>query len=122
MKETNEQKEVKRNDSDKVHLKTISRESKAKKHAHNAGRSIARKWMENASNQEIIDALPRLNSHHDTNYFALMRNNYFISIEKIYPDETKRFKWFYNVDFMKGWREEVILLWDTNRKEIRYEC
>ena len=39
-----------------------------------------------------------------------------MSIEKIYPNETKSFKWFHNVDFMTGWREEVILLWNTQKQ------
>jgi hypothetical protein len=89
------------------------RELKAKEYAYNAGRKIAKKWIKCASSQEILDVLPRPNSHHDTNYFALMRNIYFSSIEKKYPDETNNFRWFNNVDFMKGWREEVILLWNT---------
>lgn len=119
MKKPNVKKEANKNNSGKVHLKMTLRESKAKKNAHHAGRRIAKKWMKSASHQEIMDALPRLNPHHDTNYFALMRNIFFISIEKAYPDETKRFRWFNNVDFMSGWREEVILLWDTNHKELR---
>ena len=48
------------------------------------------------------------------NYFALIKNNLFISIEKNYPAETKRFKWFNNFEFMKGWREEVIFKWKLN--------
>lgn len=103
--------------NNKVHFDAISRDSKAKKNAYNTGKEIAKKWIENASHQEIIDVLPRPNLHHDTNYFALMRNLYFNKIEKKYPNETKDFKWFHNFDFMKGWREEVILLWRNNKNE-----
>jgi len=103
----NYHKEIKKNN--KVHLNSISRESKIKKDAYNTGKEVAKKWINNASSREIIDVLPRSNSHHDTNYFAFMRNIFFISIEKKYPNETKLFKWFNNVDFMKGWRDEVIL-------------
>ena len=105
---------------EKVHLRAISIESKAKEYAYNAGKRIAQKCIKCASSQEILDALPRPNSHHDTNYFALIRNIYFSSIEKIFPDETNDFKFFHNVDFMKGWREEVILLWDTKQKKNVY--
>ena len=93
----------------KVHLNAILRESKVKDDAYNSGKEVARKWINHASFREITDVLPLSNSHHDTIYFALMRNNFFISIEKKYPNETKRFKRFNNVDFMKGWRDEVIL-------------
>jgi hypothetical protein len=104
-----------KNNNDKVHLKAIFRASKAKEVAYNTGRKIARKWIKCASYQEIMDVLPRINSHHDTNYFAIMRNFYFISIEKIYPNDTKRFKNFNTIDFMKGWREEVLLICRNNK-------
>jgi len=116
MKESFYPKKQKNKNIDEIHLKTISRELNKKKYAYNCGRKIARKWIKHASYQEIKDALPRPSLHHDTNYFALMRNIYFMSIEKIYPNETKSFKWFHNVDFMTGWREEVILLWNTQKQ------
>ena len=100
--------------NNKVHLKAMSRELKIKEDAYKTGKEVARKWINHASHREIIDVLPRSDSHHDTNYFAIMRNSFFISIEKKYPIETKRFKWFNNFDFMKGWREEVILIWELN--------
>jgi hypothetical protein len=104
--------------NDKVHMKAISRALNAKKVAYNTGRKIARKWIKCASSQEIMDVLPRINSHHDINYFATMRNFYFISIEKKYPNDTKSFKNFNNIDFMKGWREEVLLIWRNNKHGI----
>jgi hypothetical protein len=103
---------------DKVHLKAISRKTKAKESAYDAGRRIAKKWIKCASTQEIKDALPRPDPHHDTNYFVLVRNIYFKSIEEIYPDETNNFKWFNNFDFMTGWREEVISLWNIKQEKI----
>lgn len=108
-------KEKKRKTSikDKVHMKAISKKIDAKKNAYESGRGLARKWIKSASYQEIVDVLPRFNSHDDTNYFALIRNLYFVSMERRYPDETERFKWFNNIDFMKGWREEVTLLWNN---------
>ena len=85
----------------------------AKEDAYNTGKKVARKWINHASRREIIDVLPRSNLHHDRNYFALMRNNLFISIEKTFQYETKRFKWFINVVFMRGWRDEVIFVWNN---------
>ena len=107
-------KEKKRKTSikDKVHMKAILKKIDAREIAYESGRGFARKWMRSASHQEIIDVLPRSNPHNDANYFTLIRNLYFVSMEKRYPDETERFKWFNNVDFMKGWREEVILIWN----------
>ena len=99
--------------NDKVHFNLISTTHRVKEDAYHTGKRIARKWIKNASSQEIIDVLPRIDTHYDTNYFALMRNNLFLSIEKIYPNETKRFKWFNNIDFMRGWRDEVILIWNN---------
>jgi hypothetical protein len=107
---------IKKNSKNKVHCDAISRKLKAKKDAYNTGIKIARRWIQNASYQEIIDVLPRTNLHHDTNYFALMRNIFFISIEKRYPNETEDFRWFNTVDFMRGWREEVISMWKNDNR------
>ena len=102
----------------KVHLNAISRKLKSKKDAYIAGKKVARKWMISASYQEVLDVLPRSSSHNDMNYFAIMRNNLFTSIEQKFPKETKNFKWFNNIDFMKGWRHEVVLLWRSCKNKI----
>ena len=75
-------KQKSKRNNDKVHMKAISRALNAKKIAYDTGRKIARKWIKCASSREIMDVLPRINSHHDINYFASMRNFLFYLYRK----------------------------------------
>jgi hypothetical protein len=86
--------------------------------AYQTGRRIAGKWVRQASDQEIKDAVKRPNAKHDANYFALMRSIYFTSLEKICPEASSRFKWVYNDAFVNGWREEVNNIWESFKADI----
>jgi hypothetical protein len=88
------------------------------KEAYCAGQQIARKWINVASYQEIKDAIKRPNSKHDTNYFSLMRSVYFASLEKIFPEESLKFKWNYSDAFVNGWREEVNKIWESIEDDV----
>lgn len=93
----------------------MSRSARRKKLAYENGRKVARKWIKAASPQEIEAILKRGSAHQDTNYFASMRNILFNAIEKRYPDETRDFKIFNSMDFMNGWREGVISIYDADK-------
>ena len=86
--------------------------------AYRTGTRIAAKWIRGASYQEIKDVIKRPNANHDANYFSLMRSIYFTSLEKICPEESKRFKWVYNEAFLNGWREEVNNIWASIKDEV----
>lgn len=83
--------------------------------AYENGKKIAQKWIKIASPQEIEDTLKRGTPHQDTNYFACMRNTFFNALEKRYPSETRDFRWFNTMDFLNGWREGVISIYDSDK-------
>ena len=97
---------------------TEERESEGIKEAYRAGMKIAEKWVRKASYQEFKDAVKRPNEIHDANYLSLMSSIYFTSLEKICPEEAKRFKWAHNDAFVSGWREEVNNIWESIRDDI----
>lgn len=86
--------------------------------AYRTGRQIAERWVRRASYQELKDAVKRPNAKHDANYFSLMYSIYFTSLEKICPEESKRFKWVHNDAFVNGWREEVNNIWKSIKEDI----
>jgi hypothetical protein len=88
----------------------LENQSEGNEKAYREGQQIARKW--------INDAIKRPNSNHDTNYFSLMRSIYFASLEKIFPEESSKFKWNYNESFVKGWREEVNKIWESIEDDV----
>jgi hypothetical protein len=94
------------------------RQSEEIEDAYRTGIGIAAKWIRGASYQEIKDVIKRPNANHDANYFSLMRSIYFTSLEKICPEESKRFKWVYNDAFLNGWREEVNNIWGSIKDEV----
>ena len=93
-------------------------QSKELEEAYRTGKRIAPEWIRKASYQEINDVVKRLNDKDDEDYFSLMRSIYFTSLEKICPEESKRFKWVHNDAFVNGWREEVSNIWESIRDEI----
>ncbi|WP_419659167.1 uncharacterized protein Dvar_80500 [Desulfosarcina variabilis str. Montpellier] len=98
-----------------MRIKKLSRSARKKQLAYENGRKVAQKWIKIASPQEIEATLKRGSAHQDTNYFASMRNIFFNAIEKQYPDETRDVKIFNTMDFMNGWREGVISIYDANK-------
>ncbi len=96
----------------------LDRQSEGINKAYETGKRIAEKWVRKASYQELKDAVKRPNAKHDANYFSHMRSIYFTSLEKICPEESKRFKWVHNDAFVNGWREEVNNIWESIRDEI----
>ncbi len=96
----------------------LDRQSKGIEEAYRAGKRIAGKWVRKASYQELKDAIRRPNAKHDANYSSLMHSIYFTSLEKICPEESKRFKWVHNDAFVSGWREEVNNIWESIRDDV----
>ena len=96
----------------------LDRQSESVNEAYKSGKRIAERWVRRASYQELKDAVKRPNAKHDANYFSLMRSIYFTSLEKICPEESNRFKWVHNDEFVNGWREEVNNIWESIRDEI----
>jgi hypothetical protein len=96
----------------------LENQSEGNEKAYREGQQIAKKWINAASYQEIRDAIKRPNSNHDTNYFSLMRSIYFASLEKIFPEESSKFKWNYNEAFVKGWRAEVNKIWESIEDDV----
>ena len=94
------------------------RQSQGIDEAYRTGVQIAEKWVKKASYQEFKDAIKRPNEIHDANYFSLMSSIYFTSLEKICPEEAKRFKWAHNDAFVSGWREEVNNIWASISEDI----
>ena len=94
------------------------RQSEEIEEAYRTGRRIAAKWIRGASYQELKDVIKRPNAKHDANYFSLMRSVYYTSLEKICPEESKRFKWVYNDAFLNGWREGVNNIWESIKDEV----
>ena len=47
-----------------------------------------------------------------------MRTVYFFSLEKICPEESGRYKWVYNGEFLNGWREEVSNIWASIKDKV----
>lgn len=107
-----------KNEIEVERLDTNERLFDDRSYAYDCGKKVARKWIKIASYQEIKDALRRSDLKHDVNYFAFMRSIYFTSIEKSCPNEAEQFKWCHNDAFMNGWREGVILLWDSIKNDI----
>lgn len=103
---------------EKSNLQTQNREVLGKARAFKTGKQTAKKWIQRATYQEIKDVLYRPNARHDANYFAFMRNIFFTSMEKRCPNVTEEFKWFHNDEFMQGWREGVITIWDSIREDV----
>ena len=96
----------------------LDRQSEGIEEAYRTGKRIAEKWVRNASYQELKDAVRRPNSKHDANYSSLMHSIYFTSLEKICPEESKRFKWVHNDAFVSGWRDEVNNIWESIRDDV----
>lgn len=94
------------------------RQSAGIEEAYKTGKQIAVRWIRKASYQEFKDAIKRSNPRHDANYFSLMYSIYFTSLEKLCPEESKRFKWVHNDAFVKGWREEVNNIWESIKNDI----
>ena len=96
----------------------LDRQSEGIEEAYRTGKRIAEKWVRKASYQELKDAVRRPNAKHDANYSSLMHSIYFTSLEKICPEESKRFKWVHNDAFVSGWREEVNNIWESIRDDV----
>lgn len=96
----------------------LDRQSEGIEEAYRTGKRIAEKWVRKASYQELKDAIRRPNAKHDANYSSLMHSIYFTSLEKICPEESKRFKWVHNDAFVSGWREEVNNIWESIRDDV----
>ena len=96
----------------------LDRQSEGIEEAYRTGKRIAGKWVRKASYQELKDAVRRPNAKHDANYSSLMHSIYFTSLEKICPEESKRFKWIHNDAFVSGWREEVNNIWESIRDDV----
>ena len=103
---------------EKSNLRTHSREAFGKARAYKTGKKAAKKWIQRATYQEIKDVLYRPNDQHDANYFAFMRNIFFASMEKACPSVTDEFKWLHNDEFMQGWREGVITIWESIKEDV----
>ncbi len=95
-----------------------SREAEGRHNAYRCGKNIAKTWIKSASYQEIINLLHHKDVHRDANRFASMRNSYFTSIDKVCPKEAQKFQWTYNDAFMEGWREGVIIIWDSIKGDV----
>ena len=89
-------------------------EAEGREQAYNAGKAVAKKWINNSSYIEIKDVW-RCN---ETNTFESKRNYFYKSIEKVCPLEIDKFKWFYYDSFMGGWRDGVIAIWNTVKRDV----
>lgn len=93
-------------------------EAEGREQAYNAGKAVAEYWIKNSSYEDIICALHHQDAKGDGNCFGSKRHIYFTSIETICPEEAQKFKWVYNDSFMNGWRDGVIIIWDSIRRDI----
>ena len=98
----------------------LHREAEGRKLACICGQRVAKTWIKSASYQEIKDAICIGDAHRDAIRFGSMRNTFFQSIDRICPEEAQQYKWIYNDAFMAGWREEVIIIWESIKNEV--EC
>jgi len=94
------------------------RESEGRNHAYICGKGVAKKWINNASYQDIKDVLHHRNVNREPNRFRSMRNIYFKSIDKVCPEEAQKFQWTYNDSFMAGWQEGVNIIWESIKGEV----
>ncbi len=94
------------------------REAEGRRLANSCGKGVAKKWIKSASYQEIKDAVGIGDAQRDANCIGLMRNTLFKSIDRICPEEAQQYKWIYNDAFMDGWREEVIIIWESMKNEV----
>lgn len=94
------------------------REAEGRQQAYNAGKAVAKTWVNNSSYQEIKDVLHHQDAKRDANSLGSKNHIYFASIEKVCPEEAQKFKWVYNHSFMDGWREGVFIIWDSIRIDV----
>ena len=107
-----------RSEKGSIEMKMTDHQSESNIDAFRTGKRIAKIWINAASYQEIKDVIKRPNPKYDANYFSLMRNVYFTSLERICPEEALRYKWTNNDSFVHGWREEVNRIWDSIKDDV----
>jgi hypothetical protein len=93
-------------------------EAEGREQAYNTGKAVAKNWIKNSSYEEIIGVLHHQDAKHDDNCFGPKSHIFFSSIEKVCPEEAHKFKWVYNDSFMNGWRDSVLIIWDSIRSDV----